>query len=196
VDYLWTPWRYTYVTEADTKKRPGIPDELAAWPGDTGCVFCNLIAAADYAIEHGMPRDDAERAAGIALRAQRNYICLNRFPYTSGHIMVVPYEHQASLAALPSETAHEMMDLTRRSELALSDVYQPDGFNIGLNLGKSAGAGVAGHVHLHALPRWTGDTNFMTVIGETRVLPEDLAVTWLRLRKAFGANATTDGHSR
>jgi ATP adenylyltransferase len=193
VDYLWTPWRYTYVTEGDKKKRPGIPEELSAWPGDTGCVFCNIIAAADYAIEHGMARDDAERAAGVVLRTQRNYICLNRFPYTSGHIMVVPYEHEASLAALPSETAHEMMDLARRSEQALSEVYQPDGFNIGLNLGKSAGAGVAGHVHLHALPRWTGDTNFMTVVGETRVLPEDLAVTWQRLRKAFGVDASGDG---
>lgn len=188
MDYLWTPWRYNYVTDAETKKRPGIPEELSAWPGDTGCVFCNIIAAADYAIEHGMARDDADRAAGIVLRAHRNYICLNRFPYTSGHIMVVPNEHEASLAALPSATAHEMMDLARRSEQALSEVYHPDGFNIGLNLGKSAGAGVAGHVHLHALPRWTGDTNFMTVVGETRVLPEDLAVTWDRLRKAFATD--------
>ena len=95
MDYLWTPWRYTYVTAGDTKQRAGVPDELSAWPGDTGCVFCNLIAAVDYAIEHGMARHDAEQAAGIVLRAQRNYICLNRFPYTSGHIMVVPYEHQA-----------------------------------------------------------------------------------------------------
>ncbi len=189
MDYLWTPWRYTYVTEGDRKKRAGVPEELSAWPNDTGCVFCNIIAAVDYAIEHGMAPSAAERAAGIVLRAQRNYICLNRFPYTSGHIMVVPYEHQPSLAALPSETAHEMMDLARRSEQALSEVYHPDGFNIGLNLGKSGGAGVAGHVHLHALPRWTGDTNFMTVVGETRVLPEDLAVTWERLRKAFAVQA-------
>ncbi|MGD0368262.1 MAG: HIT domain-containing protein [Acidobacteriaceae bacterium] len=189
MDYLWTPWRYAYVTEGDRKKRAGVPEELSAWPGDTGCVFCNMIASVDYAEGHGMNRSDAERAAGIVLRAQRNYICLNRFPYTSGHIMVVPYEHQPSLAALPSETAHEMMDLARRSEQALSEVYHPDGFNIGLNLGKSGGAGVAGHVHLHALPRWTGDTNFMTVVGETRVLPEDLAVTWERLRKAFAVQA-------
>jgi ATP adenylyltransferase len=189
VDYLWTPWRYTYVTAGDTKKRAGVPEELSAWPGDTGCVFCNMIASVDYAAEHGMDRSDTERAAGIVLRAERNYICLNRFPYTSGHIMVVPYEHQPSLAALPPETAHELMDLAQRSERALTEVYQPDGFNFGLNLGKSAGAGVAGHVHLHALPRWTGDTNFMTVVGETRVLPEDLAVTWERLRRAFAAQA-------
>jgi ATP adenylyltransferase len=189
VDHLWTPWRYAYVTEGDRKKRAGVPEELSAWPGDTGCVFCNIIAASDYAIEYGMAPADAERAVGIVLRAERNYICLNRFPYTSGHIMVVPYEHQPSLAALPPETAHEMMDLAQRSERALTDVYRPDGLNFGLNLGKSAGAGVAGHVHLHALPRWTGDTNFMTVVGETRVLPEDLAVTWERLRQAFGVNS-------
>jgi ATP adenylyltransferase len=183
VDYLWTPWRYTYVTEGDRKKRAGVPEELSAWPGDTGCVFCNIIAAVDYAEAHGM---------NCVLRADRNYICLNRFPYTSGHIMVVPYEHQPSLAALPPETAHEMIRLAQRSERALTEVYQPDGFNFGLNLGKSAGAGVAGHVHLHALPRWTGDTNFMTAVSETRVLPEDLAVTWERLRRAFAVQTPAD----
>jgi ATP adenylyltransferase len=185
VDYLWTPWRYNYVTEGDRKKRAGIPEELYAWPGDTGCVFCNMIAAADYATEHGMDRTAAERAAGIVLRAKHNYICVNRFPYTSGHIMVVPYEHQASLAALPGETVQEMTRLAQRSEVALNEVYRPDGFNFGLNLGKSAGAGVAAHLHLHALPRWAGDTNFMTVVGETRVLPEDFFVTWERVRQAF-----------
>jgi ATP adenylyltransferase len=185
VDFLWTPWRYTYVTEGDRKKRQGIPEELSAWPGDTGCVFCNMIAAADYAIEHGMTPDAAERAAGIVLRATHNYICLNRYPYTSGHVMVVPYEHQASLAALAPDVTHEMMDLAGRAERALAATYQPDGFNFGLNLGKFAGAGVAGHLHLHALPRWAGDTNFLTVVGETRILPEDLSTTWQRLRHAF-----------
>jgi ATP adenylyltransferase len=192
VDYLWTPWRYTYVTEGDRKKRAGVPEELSAWPGDTGCVFCNMIAAVDYAEAHGMNRSAAERAAGIVLQARSNYICVNRFPYTSGHILVVPYEHQPSLAGLPQETAREMMDLAQRAERALTEVYRPDGFNFGLNLGKSAGAGVAGHVHLHALPRWTGDTNFMTVVGETRLLPEDFAVTWERLRKAFALQAPAD----
>jgi len=187
VDYLWTPWRYTYVTEGDKKKSAGIPEELSAWPGDLNCVFCNMIAAADYAIEHGMSRDEAERAAGIVLRAPRNFICVNRFPYTSGHIMVVPFEHQAVLAALPPETAHEMMDLTQQAESVLAGLYHPDGFNFGLNLGKAAGAGVAGHLHLHALPRWVGDTNFLSTIGETRILPEDFTVTWERMRAAFGA---------
>lgn len=189
MDYLWTPWRYAYVSEADKKKRQGIPEELSDWPGDRGCVFCNMIAAADHAVEHGMDRDEAERATGIVLRAEHNYVCLNRFPYNSGHIMVVPYEHQSSLAALPAAAAGEMMDLAQQAERALASLYHPDGFNFGLNLGKAAGAGVAGHLHLHALPRWTGDTNFMTVAGETRVLPEDLGVTWERMRQAFASIA-------
>jgi ATP adenylyltransferase len=182
VDYLWTPWRYAYVTEADRATRQGIPEELAGYAGDTGCVFCNMTAAVDHAIANGMAREKAERAALIVLRAEHNYVCLNRYPYTSGHIMVVPYEHQSSLAALQESAALEMMALARQAERTLGAVYQPDGFNFGLNLGKAAGAGVAGHLHLHALPRWTGDTNFMTVTGETRVLPEDLEITWERVR--------------
>ena len=190
MDYLWTPWRYAYVTEADKKTRQGIPEELAAFPNDTGCVFCNILAAADYAVAHGMDPAAADRAALIVARARHNYVCLNRYPYTSGHIMVVPVEHNSSLAALAPETAAEMMDLARRAECALAAVYHPDGFNFGLNLGKAAGAGVAGHLHLHALPRWAGDTNFMTVTSETRVLPEDLTVTWDRLRAVFAALAS------
>ncbi|HEX3986890.1 MAG TPA: HIT domain-containing protein [Acidobacteriaceae bacterium] len=192
MDFLFTPWRYTYVSEVDKKKRQGIPEELGAWPGDTGCVFCNMIGAVDDAIEHGMHREEAERAAGILLRAPHNFVCLNRFPYTSGHIMVVPYEHESSLAAIDSAAAHEMMDLAQRAETILTGPYAPDGFNLGLNLGRSAGAGVAGHLHLHVLPRWTGDTNFLTTIGETRILPEDLSITWQRLRPAFAASAALD----
>lgn len=187
MDYLWTPWRYAYVTGAGRATRQGIPEELAAYAGDSGCVFCNMIAAVDHATAHGMDRERAERAALIVQRAEHNYICLNRYPYTSGHIMVVPYEHQSSLAALSAPAAREMMELARQAERALGKVYSPDGFNFGLNLGKAAGAGVAGHLHLHALPRWLGDTNFMTATGETRVLPEDLAITWERVRDAFAS---------
>ena len=157
------------------EQRQGVPEELSGWPGDSGCVFCNMIAAVDYAQAHGIGRDEAERAALIVLRTESNYVCLNRYPYTSGHLMVVPYEHQASLTALSTATLHEMMDLAQRAERVLAAVYRPGGFNFGLNLGKAAGAGVAGHLHLHALPRWVGDTNFITVLGETRVLPEELA---------------------
>ena len=187
MDHLWTPWRYAYVTTADDAKRPGVPAKLAAWPGDLGCVFCNLVASIDYAIAHGMSAEEAEAAGGLILRGQHCFICLNAYPYTSGHVMAMPYAHLNRLALLPVETAHELMDLAQRTETVLQQVYSPQGFNFGLNVGRAAGAGVAGHLHLHAMPRWTGDTNFMTTIAESRVLPEDLAMTWKRLRAAFRA---------
>jgi ATP adenylyltransferase len=191
MDHLWTPWRYAYVTQPkdqnpDTREaRAGVPAQLAAWPGDHHCVFCNLIAAADYAIEHGMPVEEADRAANIVLRGTTCYVCLNAYPYSSGHVMIVPYEHEGSLGVLASETAQEMMALSQRSIRAQEHVYSPDGFNMGLNVGTAAGAGVAGHLHMHVLPRWLGDTNFMTVTSDTRVLPEMLEYTWQRLREAF-----------
>ena len=156
-----------------------------AWPGDLGCVFCNLLAAASYAVEHGTPAEEAERAAGIVLRAKHTFVCLNKFPYTSGHVMILPYAHQGSLAALDPSAAQEMMALAQRAAAVLDQVYSPDGLNLGMNLGHAAGAGVAGHLHLHALPRWTGDVNFMTAVAETRVLPETLETTWERLHTAF-----------
>lgn len=191
MDRLWTPWRYNYVSRAGHEDRAGVPPELAAWPGDKGCVFCNLIAAADYAVSADaassarMSAEEAEKAAHIIHRGERNYVCLNAYPYNSGHVMIVPYAHQDSLAALDEAAALEMMQLARWTEQALRCVYRPEGLNFGMNLGQSAGAGIAGHIHLHALPRWAGDTNFMTVIAETRVLPETLDVTWQRLRDAF-----------
>jgi ATP adenylyltransferase len=159
MDYLWTPWRYRYITKA------GEADE---------CIFC--AAAADP--------DDRTRLT--VHRATHCFVILNRFPYTSGHVMVVPYAHAASLAELPEEVAAEMMRLAQRTESILRAAYRPEGLNMGINLGKCAGAGVAGHVHLHILPRWTGDANFMTATGETRVLPEDLNDTWEKLRLAYG----------
>jgi ATP adenylyltransferase len=191
MDHLWTPWRYAYVTQPkdqnpETREaRAGVPARLAAWPGDRHCVFCNLIAAADYAVEHGMAAEDADRAAKIVLRGTTCYICLNAYPYSSGHVMIVPYVHEGSLAVLAAETAQEMMALSQRSIRAQERVYSPDGFNMGLNMGKAAGAGVAGHLHMHVLPRWLGDTNFMTVTSETRVLPETLEQTWKNLREAL-----------
>jgi ATP adenylyltransferase len=185
MDYLWTPWRYAYITTAESAVRPGVPEALAAWPGDHGCVFCNLIASVDHAIANGMDREKAEAAGGLILRGKQCFICLNAYPYTSGHVMVMPYAHLARLELLPVETAHEMMDLTQRTEQVLEKLYTPHGFNFGLNIGKAAGAGVAGHLHLHAMPRWLGDTNFMTTIGEARVLPEDLDTTWKRMREEF-----------
>lgn len=185
MDYLWTPWRYAYVTTADKTARAGVPPALAAWPGDLGCVFCNLVASVDHAIASGMARDQAEAAAGLILRGEHCFVCLNAFPYTSGHVMAMPYAHLDRLAALPTAAAHELIDLAQRTERALDRLYQPQGFNFGMNVGRAAGAGVAGHIHLHAMPRWVGDTNFMTTVAESRVLPEDLETTWRWLREAF-----------
>ena len=186
MDHLWTPWRYAYITATDGATRLGVPRSLEAWPGDLGCVFCNLIASIDHAIAQGMGRDEAEAAGGLILRGEHCFICLNAYPYISGHVMVMPYAHLDRLSALPTAAAHELMDLAQRTEGILQRLYTPHGFNFGLNVGRAAGAGVAGHLHLHALPRWAGDTNFMTTVSETRVLPEDLDVTWRRMRAAFG----------
>lgn len=158
MDYLWTPWRYQYITNT---------------AGTGACVFCVAPAAGD------------DRETLIVHRAAHNFVILNRFPYTSGHVMVVPYAHVASLEELPDDALTELMQLTRDTVRLLRQRYNPDGVNLGMNLGKSAGAGIAGHAHMHVLPRWTGDTNFMTVVGETRVLPETLEMTWEKLRAAF-----------
>ena len=167
MDYLWTPWRYQYVTKGDA---PSV------------CVFCTAAGSSD------------DKKTLIVHRAVHNFIILNRFPYTNGHVMVVPYKHVATLEELPQEALVEMILLARECEKNLQEVYHPDGLNIGVNLGRSAGAGIAGHIHMHILPRWTGDTNFMTVVGETRVLPEDLEITWERLREAFGHGAASPAH--
>jgi ATP adenylyltransferase len=185
MDRLWTPWRFAYVSSADKESRQGVPAALAAWPGDTGCVFCNLMAATAYAVAEGMPAEEADRAANVLYRGEFCFICLNAYPYNSGHAMIVPYAHLDQLGRLEWNAAAEMMALAQRLERLLRQIYSPDGINLGMNLGKAAGAGVAGHLHLHMLPRWTGDTNFMTVVGETRVLPEGLEDTWRRLRAAF-----------
>jgi ATP adenylyltransferase len=160
MDYLWTPWRYTYIAGLQNNS------------GD--CVFCQIAAR--------------KEAAGLIVhRAEYNYIVLNRFPYTSGHTMVVPYRHFGLFHELTPEEAAETMALTRRLQRALDAEYCPEGYNIGWNQGKCAGAGVAGHLHLHVIPRWVGDTNMVGAIGETRVLPEDLDTTLAKLHKHFGA---------
>ena len=190
MERLWTPWRYEYVTRADEPSScPGVPAALSAWTqsgaADCGCVFCNLIAAADYAVAQGMPVAQAEMAAHVLVRAKACFLCLNAFPYTTGHILIVPYRHLDSLAGLPPEDAQEMMALAQRVERVLRVVYRPAGMNFGLNLGRAGGAGIADHIHMHALPRWIGDTNFMTATADTRVLPETLDTTWTRIREAW-----------
>jgi ATP adenylyltransferase len=164
MDYLWTPWRYAYITTA--AKNDGRPE---------GCVFCELPKLAD-------------KDALIVHRGQHCFIILNSFPYTSGHVMVVPFAHLDELQKLPQAAAQEMMALCQKAEGVLREVYTPDGINLGMNVGRAAGAGVAGHVHMHVLPRWVGDTNFMTVTAESRVLPEALAETWRRIRSALAGS--------
>ena len=154
MDFLWSPWRYAYIKEAHQ---------------NTECVFCEKAAAND------------DRNALIVYRGRTCYVILNAYPYTSGHVMVVPYAHLDSLAKLPRESATEMILLSRRMETVLRKLYQPEGLNLGMNIGAAAGAGVAGHIHMHVLPRWVADANFMTVVGETRVLPEALEETWERI---------------
>jgi ATP adenylyltransferase len=190
MDRLWTPWRYQYITGAENSGRPkGVPAKLDRWPSseseDMHCVFCNMIAAVDYAIHTGMDVETAEAAVYLVDRGAECFVCLNAYPYGTGHVLIVPYAHSNSLAALPEQTAHEMMQIMQRVERCLREVYKPDGFNFGMNLGEAAGAGIADHLHLHGLPRWSGDVNFMTVIGETRILPETLDVTWSKLRAAM-----------
>jgi ATP adenylyltransferase len=132
-----------------------------------------------------MSRETAEQAVHIVHRGTHCFVCLNAYPYSTGHVMIVPYEHLASLAAVPTDVANELMLLAQRSERVLREVYNPGGLNMGLNLGEAAGAGIADHIHMHVLPRWVGDTNFMTATAETRVLPEPLDVTWTKLRLLF-----------
>jgi ATP adenylyltransferase len=157
MDYIWTPWRYQYMKEAASGKQ-------------VECIFCDAIAR----------NDDGETL--VVFRGAKSFVILNRFPYTSGHVMVVPYAHVASLGECEPAALDEMMRLAQRVEAAFRQNYNPDGMNIGMNIGRAAGAGVAGHIHLHVLPRWFGDSNFMTVAGETRVHPEELATTYRRLR--------------
>ncbi len=192
MDRLWTPWRREYVA-GKLPGRKGVPDSLRDWPGaDTSCVFCNMVGAVLWAKKSGVPAAEAEQAAGILLMDTHCLVCLNAFPYTSGHLMILPYTHTASLAALSEPIARELILLAQRAEGWLRRCYSPDGLNFGINLGEAAGAGVAGHLHLHGLPRWSGDGSFMLTTADTRVLPETPGQTWQRLREAVAADATQD----
>jgi len=157
MDYLFTPWRYAYVTTADKSE---------------GCIFCDVLKQSD-------------EQALIIYRGQHCFVILNTYPYSSGHSMIVPYEHVDELQKLSAPAAQEMMALTQKLESILRELYHPDGINLGMNVGKAAGAGVAGHIHMHVLPRWVADANFMSVIGETRVIPESLETTYKRFKSHF-----------
>jgi ATP adenylyltransferase len=158
MDWLWSPWRYRYVTKAS--------------PSDA-CIFCAKLSAG---------RDEENL---IVHRGEHCFVLLNLYPYTSGHLMVAPLQHIAEYDALSPVAANELTALTQESVRHIKALYRPQGLNVGMNLGECAGAGVAGHLHMHVLPRWPGDASFMTTIGETRVVPEDLNDSWRKLRNAF-----------
>jgi ATP adenylyltransferase len=158
MDYLWSPWRMEYILAPKT---------------DNGCIFCN-----------GLKEPDGTDNL-IVFRGSKAFVMLNRYPYTSGHLMVVPYEHQASLDLLESGSRTDIMDLSARALQVLEALYKPQGFNLGMNIGIAAGAGILDHVHLHVVPRWVGDTNFMLSISQTRVLPELLEETYRRVSEAW-----------
>jgi len=162
MDHLWTPWRYQYISS------------LAEDNGGK-CIFCDI------------PQGDDETRL-IICRGRYNYIVLNRFPYTSGHSMIVPFRHFSMFHDIHRDEWDEMRRLAQRLQKAIASIYNPQGFNIGWNQGKCAGAGVADHIHMHMVPRWMGDSNIMAVIGETRIIPEDLTTTYQKLRKSFTEN--------
>jgi ATP adenylyltransferase len=159
MDRLWTPWRYQYISSGAS--RP------------TSCVLCEL------------ERTTEDGEAFILCRSASCFVLLNLYPYTTGHMMVVPQRHVPDLASATAEELHEIMRLAQQAQCALQTAYCPEGYNLGMNLGACAGAGVDGHLHLHVLPRWKGDTNFMSVASETRVLPETLAQTYRKLLPFF-----------
>ena len=163
MDRLWSPWRSEYIASG------GASDSQAK-----ACIFCSLLADVDN-----------DEVNFVVYRASRSFVVLNRYPYISGHLLIVPNEHVGELDATAKETSDELMDLTKRAQTALREAYQPDGFNMGMNLGHSAGAGIVGHIHIHIMPRWTGDSNFITTVGETRVISEDLRTTYRKVREKF-----------
>ena len=157
MERLWAPWRSAYVTGAG---------------GDTpGCIFCNI--------------DQPGRDELVLARGRFTYAILNLYPYNNGHLMLVPYRHLPSLAQTTMDEQTELIRFTRYAEMAITEAYTPQGMNVGINLGRPAGAGVVDHLHVHVVPRWNGDTNFMSTIGNTRVLPEDLAATKKKLQPIF-----------
>lgn len=158
---LWAPWRIEYIL---SKKGPG-------------CVFCDL------------PKEDRDRENLILCRGEHNFIIMNRFPYNGGHLMVVPYVHKSSFEGLSPDILAEMMELARTCTAVLGRVMRPEGFNTGINIGEAAGAGIEEHLHMHVVPRWAGDSSFMAVLDEVRVVPEHLLATYDKLYPEFNSDA-------
>jgi ATP adenylyltransferase len=166
MERLWTPWRLSYVTGASR--------------GVAGCIFCDASVA-------GALDDEL-----VLIRGTLTYVILNRYPYNNGHLMVVINRHVPSLQAATRDELAELMQLIRHAEIALTEGYQPQGINVGINIGRPAGAGVLDHLHVHLVPRWNGDTSFISVVGNVRVLPEELGQTAARLRPFFERLARDD----
>jgi ATP adenylyltransferase len=163
LERLWAGWRSSYIEEVATQR-----------PADDECLFCALL-------------DADEKEALVLARNDLAFAVLNAYPYTSGHLMVAPVRHEGALVGLSRAEAGALMTMTQDATAALERAYTPDGVNVGANLGRAAGAGIPGHVHMHALPRWVGDTNFMTALAEARVLPEPLSMSWEKLKAAWPA---------
>lgn len=158
MDHLWSPWRMSYIQSPKSKN---------------GCVFCEALE-----------KEDGQKNL-IVYRGEYSFVILNRYPYTSGHIMILPFIHRPNLIDLDAPTRAEMMELTAKGTDVLQKQYNPQGFNLGANLGEAAGAGIEEHIHIHIVPRWTGDTNFMSSLGQTRVLPEALEDTYRRIKEIW-----------
>lgn len=162
-DVLFAPWRYEY---------------LVSDKSDSRCFFCDAAAS------------ETDRETLVVHRGRKVFVILNRYPYTNGHVMVAPYSHEPRLSESSEETLNELIRTVARTERILTEAYRTDGLNVGINLGSAAGAGVADHYHVHVVPRWKGDTNFMTVAGDVRVVPEESAATLARLRPLFARDAS------
>jgi ATP adenylyltransferase len=165
MEILWAPWRMAYITG----------------PREGGCILCEKAATTD------------DRASLVLARGRWTYVLMNLYPYNTGHLLIAPYRHLSRLADCSPDELLDLMRWTQRSEILLREELRADGFNIGVNLGKVAGAGMADHLHLHVVPRWNGDTNFMPVTAETKVMPEQLADTYARLLPRFAAASREEG---
>lgn len=159
MDKLWAPWRMEYIQDIDQR--------------DEGCIFC------------AKPDEDNDRENLILSRGEKNFIIMNKYPYNNGHLMVVPYEHCSDSSEIDDAVALEMWQLTNTCKAVLTKAFHPDGFNIGMNIGRTAGAGIDQHIHMHIVPRWSGDTNFMPVIGETKVISQGLLEAYDKLAPYF-----------
>jgi ATP adenylyltransferase len=161
LERLWSPWRAKYIAS-------GVDAQ------SDSCVFCRMAVEKDH-----------DEGNLVVHRGTHNFVALNLYPYITGHLLIIPYQHLSELDSANKETTDEIMDLTKKCQTTLRAVYSPAGFNLGMNLGAAAGAGIADHIHLHILPRWAGDTNFMTTVADSRVIPESLETTYSKIRNKF-----------